>query len=148
MHFFVQKLKKMESLYFKDWLIAKNLLEHIEKSVRLILERTDSVSTCNDFLDSPSGMEKLDAVCMQLIAIGESVNKLDKVTSKQLLISEPDIPWSSIKGVRNFIAHDYFDVDVEEIFHIIKTDLHPLLEAIIRLQKNINHNRDRINSCS
>lgn len=37
---------------------------------------------------------------MQLIAIGESVNKLDKVTSKQLLISEPDIPWSSIKGVR------------------------------------------------
>lgn len=74
---------------------------------------------------------------MQLIAIGEAVAKLDKVTDKQLLITEPDIPWSSIKSVRNFIAHDYFDVDVEEIFHIIKTDLNPLLEATIRLKESI-----------
>lgn len=101
MRFFVPKLKEMGLLYFKDWLIARNLLEHIERSVRLILERTTSVNSCNDFLDSPSGMEKLDAVCMQLIAIGEAVAKLDKVTDKQLLITEPDIPWSSIKSVRN-----------------------------------------------
>lgn len=137
MSFFVPKLKEMGLLYFKDWLIARNLLEHIERSVRLILERTASVNSCNDFLDSPSGMEKLDAVCMQLIAIGEAVAKLDKVTDKQLLITEPDIPWSSIKSVRNFIAYDYFDVDVEEIFHIIKTDLNPLLEATIRLKESI-----------
>lgn len=128
----------MESLYFKNWLVCKNLLEHIEHSVRLIQERTANVHSCNDFLESPTGMEKLDAVCMQLIAIGEAVNKLDKVTEQQLLATEPNIPWSSIKGVRNFIAHDYFDVDVEEILHIIQNDLSPLLEAVVRLQKSLN----------
>jgi len=96
------------------------------------------VSSCNDFLGSPAGMEKLDAVCMQLIAIGEAVNKLDKVTNKQLLIQEPSIPWSSIKCVRNFIAHDYFDIDVEEIMHIIQCDLQPLLEAVIRLKSTLS----------
>ena len=42
-------------------------------------------------------MEKLDAVCMQLIAIGEAVGKLDKITGGDLLTLEPGIPWASIK---------------------------------------------------
>lgn len=33
-------------------------------------------------------------------------------------------------GVRDIIAHHYFDIDAEEIFHIIKRDLEPLLESI------------------
>lgn len=127
----------MESQYFKNWLVSKNLLEHIEHSVRLIQERTSNIHSSNDFLESPTGMEKLDAVCMQLIAIGEAINKLDKVTEHQLLVTEPEIPWAAIKGVRNFIAHDYFDVDVDEILHIIHNDLSPLLEAVIRLQQSL-----------
>lgn len=127
----------MESSYFRDWLVAKSLLDHIGSSVALILERTSEITEINDFLTTPSGLEKLDAVCMQLIAIGEAVNKLDKVTDGKLLSKEPSIPWSSIKGVRNFIAHDYFDVDVEEIFKIIKEDLVPLLDAVVRLQNEL-----------
>ena len=92
------------------------------------------IAAPDDFASSLSGMEKLDAVCMQLIAIGESVKKMDKLLEEKLVEYEPTIPWQSIKSVRNFIAHDYFDVDVEEIFHIIKYDLQPLLEAIRRLQ--------------
>ena len=37
-------------------------------------------------------------------------------------------------GVRDVIAHHYFDIDAEEIFHIIKCDLKPLLEAIRRFK--------------
>lgn len=126
----------MASSYFKEWLIARTLLEHIESSVRLIQERTANVLSCDDFASSSAGMEKLDAVCMQLIAIGEAVGKLDKVTNGELLTREPGIPWSAIKGVRNFIAHDYFEIDVEEIFKIIKCDLQPLLDAVVRLKKH------------
>lgn len=125
----------MASSCFKEWLIAQNLLEHIETSVRLIQERTTNILSCDDFVSSPVGTEKLDAVCMQLIAIGEAVGKLDKVTNGELLTREPSIPWTAIKGVRNFIAHDYFEVDVEEIFKIIKSDLQPLLDAVIRLKE-------------
>lgn len=124
----------MGSLYFKNWIVAKSLLEHIEGSTLLILERTNCITSSNDFINTPAGMEKLDAVCMQLIAIGEAVGKLDKITGGDLLTLEPGIPWASIKAVRNFIAHDYFDVDPEEIFHIITHDLTPMLEAVGRLK--------------
>jgi hypothetical protein len=36
-------------------------------------------------------MEKLDSICMLLIAIGESVKKLDKITAGELFVSYPDI---------------------------------------------------------
>lgn len=71
---------------------CEDLLQRIETSVRLIEDRTSMIMSCNDFLDSPSGMEKLDAVCMQLIAIGEAVSKLDKVTEGKLLVKEPFRP--------------------------------------------------------
>ena len=125
----------MEYTSFKNWLIVKNLLEHIEHSALLIQDRTAFISSSDDFILSPSGMEKLDAVCMQLIAIGEAVTKLDNCREGKLRVHEPAIPWGAIKGERNFIAHDYFDIDAEEIFHIIKHDLSPLLEATQRLLK-------------
>ena len=124
----------MVSLYFKNWIVVSNLLRLIEHSICLIQERTSMIAAPDDFASSLSGMEKLDAVCMQLIAIGESVKKLDKLLEEKLAEYEPTIPWQSIKSVRNFIAHDYFDIDVEEIYHIIKYDLQPLLEAVRRLQ--------------
>ena len=87
----------MGSLYFKNWIVAKSLLDHIEGSTLLILERTNCITSSNDFINTPAGMEKLDAVCMQLIAIGEAVGKLDKITGGDLLTLEPGIPWASIK---------------------------------------------------
>lgn len=37
-------------------------------------------------------------------------------------------------GVRDIIAHHYFGIDAEEILHIIKRDLEPLLELIRRFK--------------
>lgn len=75
-------------------------------------------------------MEKLDAACMLLIAIGESLKGFDKVTEKKVLITHPQIPWNNVMGVRDIIAHHYFNVDAEEIFGIVHSELSPLLEAI------------------
>lgn len=47
----------MVSSYFKEWLVAKNLLQHIDHSVRLIQDRTNMIVSCNDFLETPSGMK-------------------------------------------------------------------------------------------
>jgi uncharacterized protein with HEPN domain len=44
-------------------------------------------------------MEKLDAICMQLIAIGESLKHLDKITHKSLLPNYPRIEWKKVNGV-------------------------------------------------
>ena len=83
-------------------------------------ERTEIIKTVDDFLLSPSGMEKLDAACMVLIAIGESVKNLDKITEGQLLPTYPSIPWKRVMGMRDIIAHHYFDVDAS-FFGLLRT---------------------------
>ena len=127
----------MESLspYKKE--IALGILKQIEEAIVRLQERTANIHSVDDFLLSPVGMEKLDAACMLLIAIGESLKGFDKVTEKKMLATYPQIPWSSVMGVRDIIAHHYFNVDAEEIFGIIHGELFSLLEAIRTLIQDI-----------
>ncbi len=120
----------MESLspYKKE--IALGILKQIEQAIVRLQERTANIYSVDDFLLSPAGMEKLDAVCMLLIAIGESLKGFDKVTEKKILVTYPQIPWSNVMGVRDIIAHHYFNVDAEEIFGIVQNELTPLLKAV------------------
>lgn len=110
--------------------IALGILKEIEKAILRLQERTMHIRCTDDFLLSPEGMEKLDAACMLLIAIGESLKSFDKVTEKQMLSTYPAIPWSNVMGVRDIIAHHYFNIDAEEIFEIVHSELNPLLTAI------------------
>ena len=57
----------------------------IIETIDVVLRRTKDVQILNDFLLSESGMILLDSVCMKLIAIGESVKILDRLTYKDLL---------------------------------------------------------------
>lgn len=105
-------------------------LNNIEIAIHRLQERNVQIHSANDFLLSPWGMEKLDAACMVIIALGESVKTLDKQTEKKLLSTYSSIDWKKIMGARDIIAHHYFDVDAEEVFNIIKNDLEPLKKAI------------------
>ena len=40
------------------------------------------------------------------------------------------IPWKNVKGMRDIIAHHYFDVDTSQILWIIKNEIAPLKVAI------------------
>lgn len=120
----------MEYSSFHKKEVALAILEQIEKAILRLQERTVQIKCADDFLLSPEGMEKLDAACMLLIAIGESLKSFDKVTEKQVLSTYPTIPWNNVMGVRDIIAHHYFNIDAEEIFEIVHNELSPLLVAI------------------
>lgn len=105
-------------------------LKNIDIAITRLQDRSTDIHSVNDYLMSPAGMEKLDAACMVLIAIGESVKTLDKLTEKQLLPTYPSVDWKGVMGVRDVIAHHYFEVDPEAVFDIIKNDLEPLKKAI------------------
>ena len=105
-------------------------LKNIDSAITRLQERSIEIHSANDYLTSPIGMEKLDAACMVLIALGESVKTLDKLTDKRLLPTYPSIDWKGVMGVRDIIAHHYFEVDPDAVFSIIKNDLSPLKEAI------------------
>jgi uncharacterized protein with HEPN domain len=120
----------MESLSSETKGIALDILEDILSAIERLGERTKDIHSIDDFLGSSSGMVLLDATCMLLIAIGESLKNLDKTTDGQLLTMYPSIPWKNVKGLRDIIAHHYFDVDASQILWIIKNEISPLKEAI------------------
>ncbi len=105
-------------------------LKNIETAITRLQERTVQIHTADDFLLSPFGMEKLDAACMVIIALGEAVKTLDKLTNKELLPTYPAVEWKKVMGARDIMAHHYFVIDAEEVFSIVKNDLEPLKEAI------------------
>ena len=105
-------------------------LKNIETAITRLQERTVQIHTADDFVLSPFGMEKLDAACMVIIALGESVKTLDKLTDKELLPIYPAVDWKKVMGARDVMAHHYFVIDADEVFSIVKNDLEPLKKAI------------------
>jgi len=98
----------MESLSFESKSLALDILYDIQSAIERLQERTERVHNVDDFLDSSDGMILLDATCMLMIAIGESLKNLDKVTEGRLLPTYPSIPWKQIKGMRDIVSHHYY----------------------------------------
>lgn len=120
----------MESLSSDKKELALDILYEIQSAIDRMKERTREVHEIGDFLDSPNGMILLDATCMLLIAIGESLKNLDKVTEGKLLPLYPSIPWKQVKGMRDIISHHYFDVDPSQVLWVITNEINPLKQAI------------------
>lgn len=122
-------------MYRRD--LALNCLKDIKKALTLIVDRSFVVTHVNDFLCSPEGMLRLDALCMNLIALGESVKNLDKITNGELLTLYPEIYWKGIMRIRDKIAHHYFDIDAEIVFATLKKDIAPLSIVIDRIIQDL-----------
>ena len=110
--------------------IILGAFQQIEKSILLLQQWNVNVSNEDDYLFSPDGMKNLAATCMLIEAIGETIKKIDKKTNGTLLVLRPEIPWKQVMGMRDQIAHGYFDIDAELVFQTVKYKLDPLLDAV------------------
>ena len=122
-------------MYDKSLVIE--ILTQIENAIKITLKRFEIVDSVDYFTNTPQGMEKLDSICMQLIAIGESLKNIDKITNKELLEKYPQIDWKGAKGMRDIISHHYFDIDANDIYFVCDTKLEELLETIILIRKEL-----------
>ncbi len=104
-------------------------LRQVEDSILLLQDWNQKVSCADDYLLTPEGVKNLAASCMLVEAIGEAYKKIDVLTDGKLLLLYPSIPWKAVKGIRDHIAHGYFEIDADVIYETIKHDLDPLLEA-------------------
>ena len=120
----------MESLSSESKSLALDLLFDIRSAIERLQERTERIHDVDDFLGSSEGMILLDATCMLLIAIGEGLKILDKVTDGKLLPTYPSIPWKQVKGMRDIISHHYFDIDPAQVLWIVTNEINPLKLAI------------------
>ncbi len=67
---------------------------------------------------------------MMLIAIGESLKYLDRLTNGSLLTRYPGIDWKGAKGVRDILSHHYFDINAEVVFTICKEHISGIGQAV------------------
>lgn len=115
-------------MYDETLLLEK--LEQIGEALAKIKRRFANINSPDDFLDSDQGLDMLDGIAMILIAIGENFKKIDKEPGRKLLVRYPGIQWHGVKGVRDILSHQYFNIDSEEVFYICDRDLQPLRNAV------------------
>ena len=109
--------------------IAGTLLQ-IKKAIEQLQDWNKDILNVDDYYSTPEGMKNLAASCMLIEAIGEVVKQIDKLTQSRLLDERPEIPWQDVIGIRNHIAHGYFDFDGDIVLDVIKNNLDELLAAI------------------
>lgn len=86
-------------------------------------------------LDGEEGQDLLDVICMQFLAAGEALKRLEKLEPGLLATNYPDIDWKGAMGFRDVIAHQYFDLDAEQVLLICQDALPAVLSAIRSLEK-------------
>jgi uncharacterized protein with HEPN domain len=99
-------------MYNSDIILINQLLLTIER----IFEYSSDFSNPDDFV---ADYKTFDATLMNFVALGETVSKI----SEYFRDNHNNIEWRKIYAFRNIIAHDYFGIDEEEVFEIIKKHL-------------------------
>ena len=120
-----------------DVALVREILCQIFEAVRRIERRFTTIQSPDDFLAGDEGLDKLDAICMMLIAIGESLKNLDKITGGTLLMKYPEVDWKGAKGARDIISHHYFDLNAEAVFGICRDDIPGLASTVEKMLETL-----------
>ena len=120
----------MASISIQQLRVVEDTLHQIRESIHHLEMWNDVSMDVKELLSSPDGVKTLTADCMLIEAIGEGVKRIDEQTAQQLLPVRPEIPWKAVKGMRNHIAHGYFDINYDMVWDVVKNDLPDLRDAI------------------
>jgi uncharacterized protein with HEPN domain len=83
-----------------------------------------------EFLDDKRTQQ---AVIMSLIIIGEAATKImDRYA--EYTTQNTQVPWRSMRGMRNRIAHGYFDINLEVVWDTVQAALPELLKVLPSVQ--------------
>ena len=66
---------------------------------------------------------------MSLVIIGEAATKvMDRYAG--FVERHPELPWRNIRGMRNRIAHGYFDINLDVVWDTVQSALPELLDCL------------------
>lgn len=104
-------------------------VQHIEEEINNIFDFTRNLEL-SDFLED---LKTQKACIMSITIIGEASTKLIN-EYPNFIIDNPNIPWKSIRGMRNNLIHGYFNIDLKSVWETIKDDILKLQEQISSLK--------------
>lgn len=115
--------ERQARLRFRDWRFR---VRDILAGVNAALEYTAGMT----YEEFAGDRRTRDAVIRNLMTMGESVRWIPGAIRE----ANPDVPWTTMRGVRNVVVHEYFGVDERILWDTIVLDLPPLVakfEAVL-----------------
>ena len=117
-----------------DRSLLLELLLEVEEAIRRIERRFTGIQQSSDFIANDDGLDRLDGISMMLIAISENIRRIDRLMGDDLNNRYPEVPWSAVKGIRNIMAHDYFNIDPDEVYKICTDDISVLKQVLAKIR--------------
>jgi len=97
-------------------------LEHILAAINRVARYTKD-KTYNDLLADDM---MYYAVVKNIEMMGEAANML----TPEFQESHPATPWKMVKGMRNYIVHEYFQIDNAVVWDVVTNELSTLKKQI------------------
>ncbi len=97
-------------------------LGHILESIKAI----ESYANGLTFDDFKKNAAIIDAVIRRFEIIGEATRQMPADFKKKY----QEIPWQDMADMRNVLIHEYFGVDINEVWKTIKNDLPDLNDKL------------------
>ena len=110
----------------------RDYLAHMAEAAQLA-QTYCSQLTFTQFLQDKKTQQ---AVLLNLLVIGEAVAKI-AAAHPEFLDEHPEIPWKSIRGMRNRLAHGYFDVNLDTVWETVQSALPTLEQALGKIQNGL-----------
>lgn len=117
-------------------MIDPRLQDYLDHMQQAAIEACDFVEGMakEDFLVDRRTQQ---AVIMSLIIVGEAATKLmDRYPD--FISTHHQIPWRNMRGMRNRIAHGYFDINLEVIWDTVQTALPQLRQQLAAMRETKN----------
>lgn len=73
------------------------------------------------------------AVCFCLVVVGEACIEAAKGLSERA----PEVPWAEIRGMRNILVHEYWQIDEEIVYNVARDDAELLAASLDGLLEEI-----------
>lgn len=114
------------------------LLEAILGEMELLAQMSTEVKIPDDFVSSTHGLILFRACGMSIQFITENFVKIRNLCGADIFTPYKSIPWKNVFGMRNFLSHEYGDVDAEGIFNTVKTNIPELQAVTERMLKDLH----------
>ena len=99
-----------------------DLIRDINESIERIVSYTHGI----EYEDFKKDHKTQDAVIRNIEIMGEAVKALSEKVKKD----NSNIPWKSMAGTRDKLIHDYFGVNIDIVWNIVKEEIPKLLSKI------------------
>ena len=120
--------------------------ERIEDYLQHIAEAVARITGYVQGMDNAAALEgdhKTQAAVIRYIEIiGEAANRIQK-QEPEFVAAHPSLPWHEMRGMRNRMIHNYFDVNADVLWGAVKEDLPKLKHKIDHLLIDVKRDPDR-----